>query len=211
MGTETVELEEKDAAGKGVGKKAVPANVFGIDREDGLFHQVVRWQRAKKRAGTHAVKTRSEVAGGGTKPWRQKGTGRARAGSNSSPVWIGGGVAHGPKPRSYEFKLNRKQRKKALCSALSQRREAGALIVVDDFGLSEIKTKAAHEVLSAIGVEKYSKAVVVTEDEKVSLSLRNIDGVSVLESEGLNVYDVLNSEYIVVVGKSLDSILERLG
>lgn len=209
---EAVELSVVDASGKSVGKKSVSSEFAAEKITISLLHQVVRWQRAKRRAGTHSVKTRAEVAGGGVKPWKQKGTGRARAGSNTSPLWVGGGVAHGPKPRSYEFRLNKKEKRAALSCAVSQRRLEGRLIVVDSFGLSGIKTKAAKAVLSAVGVKNGAKTLVVvpSDDMVLEKSLRNLANVKVIQAGGLNVYDVLHSEFLVFVGEAVTSVDERL-
>ena len=209
--TETIELNVVDAAGKKVGSKKVAAEVFAAEVNKNLLHQVVRWQRAKKRAGTHSVKTRSQVRGGGAKPWRQKGTGRARAGSSSSPIWVGGGVAHGPKVRSYEFSLNKKEKTKATCSALSARNADGKLLVLKSFDLEEIKTKAANQVLNAIGIESGKKAVVVLPEgeQTVEKSLRNLSGVKALVPGGVNVYDLINAEYVVILDEALEPVEQR--
>ena len=201
-----------DSKGKNIGTKEVPADIFATEGSVAhLLHQVVRWQRAKKRAGTHTVKTRSQVRGGGKKPWRQKGLGRARAGSSSSPLWVGGGVAHGPKQRSYEFSLNRKERRKALCGAITERAKNGSCFALKDFDLKEIKTKEAAVVLRNLGVSSKERAVVVAaEDEEfVAQSLRNIPGITALPVKGLNVYDILNAKYLVLTEKGLEGVSER--
>jgi len=209
-----IELAVKNASGEPVGTRVLQPKIFGSKVFPSLLHQVVRWQRAKRRAGTHSTLTRAEASGGGVKPWRQKGTGRARAGSNTSPLWVGGGIAHGPKPRNYEFRLNKEERKRALCGALTIRRGEGKLILLDDFKLSEIRTKAAVGILEALGIEKHKSALVVLPEQNFNISLmslRNIPRVKVLKAEGVNVYDVLNSKYVVVVGDALEKIEERLG
>ncbi|MCB0323496.1 MAG: 50S ribosomal protein L4 [Bdellovibrionales bacterium] len=208
----TAELKLFDSNGKEVGTKEVSADIFSCEVLPHLLHQVVRWQRAKRRAGTHTVLTRAEASGGGRKPWRQKGLGRARAGSNTSPIWVGGGVAHGPKQRDYSFSINRKERRRALCSAISQRAKEGNCFAVTDFGLGEVKTKAAHQVLQRLGIGAKDRAVVVAaeEDEHVTLSLRNIAGVTAMPAEGLNVYDVLNAKYLLLTEKGLAKVEERL-
>lgn len=200
------------SSGKEVGSRALPEKLFGGKPNRHLLHQVVRWQGAKARAGTHSVKTRAEMTGGGVKPWKQKGTGRARAGSNTSPLWVGGGVAHGPKPRSYSFRLNSRERRNALLSAVTVRSGEGRLIVVDDFDLKEPKTKQAAVVLARIGIPAGSKVLtVIPKGEAVlSKSLRNIKGVTVSSVEGLNVRDVLGSRFLVFVGSALESTVERL-
>jgi large subunit ribosomal protein L4 len=209
---ETVELTVVDAAGKNVGTKSVSA-AFSVDNAPAsLFHQVVRWQRAAKRAGTHATKTRSDVAGGGAKPWRQKGTGRARAGSNSSPIWVGGGTAHGPHPRKYDFRLNRKERRLALSGAISRRREEGKLIVVDSFNFNEIKAKKAREALNALGISEGVTALVVIAEsnEIIEKSMRNLAGIKVIRTDGLNLYDILNHKNLILVGEAVEKVDQRL-
>ena len=209
---ETVELTVLDAAGKNVGTKTV-SSAFGTEgTAPSLFHQVVRWQRASRRAGTHSTKTRSEVAGGGAKPWRQKGTGRARAGSNSSPIWVGGGVAHGPHPRKYGFRLNRKERRLALCGAVSRRREEGRLMVVDSFNLNEIKAKKAQEALNVLGLGKNTSTLVVIaeSDEIIEKSMRNLAGIKVIRTDGLNLYDILNHKNLILVGEAVEKVDQRL-
>lgn len=209
----TAEIKLFDASGKEVGTKSVPEEIFGLKEGVAhLLHQVVRWQRAKKRAGTHTTLTRSQVRGGGRKPFKQKGLGRARAGSNTSPLWVGGGVAHGPKQKSYEFSLNRKEKAKALRGAISQRVGEGTCVALTDFGLSEFKTKQAAAVLDNIGVAGRGGAVVVADEAEsfVSKSLKNIPGVKAIPAKGLNVYDVLNAKYLVMTEKGLDQVTERL-
>ena len=208
-----VELQVIDAKGSKVGTKTASEAVVASPTRKDLLHEVVRWQRAKKRAGSHTTLTRSEVRGGGAKPWRQKGTGRARAGSSSSPVWVGGGVAHGPKKRDYTFSVNKKTKKKALCSAISARVDEGKCLVIKDFGLSEIKTKEAAAVLAAIGIERGKRALVVlpADASVVSKSLRNLPRINVVSEGGINVYDILNAEYLVFAESSFDVVHERLG
>ncbi len=211
--SDSVELKIVDASGNAVKTKSVTGAFFADASKvpSSLYHQVVRWQRAKKRAGTHSTKTRSEVSGGGSKPWRQKGTGRARAGSNSSPVWIGGGIAHGPHPRKYDFRLNKKERRLALSGAISSRREEGQLIVVDSFDLEEIKTKKAKELLTNIGVNKKALVVIPERNEKIEKSFRNLSFVKVICSDGLNLYDILNHPFLVFIGEeAVEKVDQRL-
>jgi len=207
------ELPVFDSKGSSAGSCKVPSAVFG--QEDSFragLHQTVRWQRAKRRAGTHKVKTRSEVKATGKKPWRQKGLGRARAGSYASPIWVGGGVAHGPKVKSYEFRLNKKERRKALSSAISSRVSENKCFVVKDFGLERIRTKDAAWVLYAAGLEPGRKALVVIcdEDQYAEKSLRNVRGIKVIKPDGLNVYDILAGDFLILSGKALERIVERL-
>ncbi len=207
----TAELKLFDASGKEVGSKEVPAKVFAAKVVPSLLHQVVRWQRAKRRAGTHSTLTRAEMSGGGRKPWRQKGLGRARSGSNTSSIWVGGGVAFGPKPRDYEFALNKRERRQALCGAISARVKEGRCLGLSGFGLESVKTKAAAKVLSALGIKAGQKAAVVVgqDEEKEVLSMRNLKGITVLSPAGLNVYDILNAGYLVITEKGLEGINAR--
>jgi large subunit ribosomal protein L4 len=192
-----------------VGEINLPEEIYAVPVKRGLLHEVVRWQMARWRAGTACTKTRGEVRGGGRKPWRQKGTGRARQGSIRAPHWVGGGVVFGPKPRDYSFKLNKKQRRLALKMALSTRAKEGKLLVVEDFGLSGIKTKDFVAFLKQLGVED-ALVVVPERDEVVEKSARNIPTVKVLAVEGLNVYDVLDHEYLIIKREALPKIEERL-
>lgn len=203
-----LEAEVYGQEAKSAGKKELESSIFGVEPNLGLLHQVVRWQRAKKRAGTHKTQTRSEVTATGTKPWKQKGTGRARAGSYRSPVWIGGGVAHGPKPRSYEFKLNKKEKVLALKSALSARQAEGAISVVSDFGIQEPKTAIAKKYLENLGVTAKDKVLLVIEREDLNLlkSFRNIERINIVSIEGLNVYDILAANKLVIKESCLSQL-----
>ncbi|MBL7661938.1 50S ribosomal protein L4 [bacterium] len=196
-----------DAKGGKVGTKDLSADWFGQTVKGQLLHEVVRYQRAKQRAGTHSTLTRAEMSGGGRKPFKQKGTGSARAGSNTSPLWTGGGAAHGPKPRSYEFSLNKKEKKQALQSALSARQAEGCVIAVDSFATDNIKTKTAVDVLKKLGISPRSKTLVViaASETATQKSLRNIDGVKIVRPEGINVYDVLDAKQVLFVGKALEA------
>ncbi len=187
----------------------LPEEIYSVPVRIGLLHEVVRWQMARWRAGTACTKTRGEVRGGGRKPWRQKGTGRARQGSIRAPHWVGGGVVFGPKPRDYSFKLNKKQRRLALKMALSTRAQEGKLLVVEDFGLTRIKTKDFVAFLKGLGVED-ALVVVPERDEIVEKSARNLPTVKVLAVEGLNVYDILDHEYLIIKREALPKIEERL-
>jgi large subunit ribosomal protein L4 len=186
-------------------------NVFNADVKDHLVQQVVVWQLAKRRQGNASTKTRGEVSGGGKKPWRQKGTGRARSGSNRSPVWTGGGVVFGPHPRSYAFSLPKKVRKAALRSVLTSRRLAHRLTVVDAIEFDEPKTKTFVQICKNIGVEG-QKVLFVTpiKDEALVRSSRNVHRCLVLPCEGLNVYDMLRFERLVVLRSAVSKIHERL-
>jgi len=189
-----------------------------IDLHDGIFnvpvkphvlHEVVRMQLNSWRAGTAATKSRAEVRGGGRKPFRQKGTGRARAGSRTSPLWRGGGVIFGPKPRSYAYKVPKKLRRLALRMALSSKFRENTLKVVDQLKMDSIKTKRFVEIMNALGVKN---ALVVMDGKNVAveLSSRNVPSAKVLRCEGLNVYDILKFENLVLVEPSVKQIQERL-
>ena len=192
-----------------VGQIEVSDDIFARPVKEGVIHQVVVWQLAKRRAGTASTKTRGEVSGGGRKPWRQKGTGRARHGSIRSPIWVGGGVAHGPKPKDWSFSLPKGVRRAALKMALSAKLGGDKLLVIDDFALTEIKTKRFVEILHNLGI---NNALVVTPeaDEKLEKSARNLPTVKVLRTEGLNVYDIVRYEYLILHRDSIPKIEERL-
>ena len=181
--------------------------VFGVEVNEHLVHMAVVSQLANKRQGTQKAKTRSEVSGGGRKPWRQKGTGHARQGSTRSPQWTGGGVVFAPKPRDYSFKMNKKEKRAALCSALSSKVAESQIIVLDEFKLDEIKTKKFVEVMNNL---KASKALVVLEGENknVVLSGRNIPTVKVTATNEINTYDVLKYETLVVTKAAVEKLEE---
>ncbi len=189
----------KTAAGKAAGSVDLDSEIFGIEPNMAVMHQVVNAQLAARRAGTHSTKTRSEVRGGGAKPWRQKGTGRARAGSIRSPIWVGGGVAHGPKPRNYAERTNKKMINLALRSALSDRAADDKVVVVDSWGFDKPSTKAAKAALAALGVEGKALVVVGRNDDAdvILRSFRNLPDVHLLAADQLNCYDVLVSDYVV--------------
>ncbi len=192
-----------------VGEIELNDEVFDVPIKSHLLHEVVSMQLAKRRAGTASTKGRSEVRGGGRKPWRQKGTGRARAGTRSSPLWRGGGVTFGPKPREFTPKVNRKIRKQALKMALSVKFKENQMVVLDGFHLTEIKTKAVVELLDVFGVE--SVLVVIPErDEVLERSARNVPHTKVLRSEGLNVYDILRYRHLMLMKDAVPKIEEAL-
>ena len=192
-------VDVTSVAGKKAGSAELPDQIFGIEPNVSVMHQVVTAQLAARRAGTHSTKTRAERRGGGAKPWRQKGTGRARQGSIRSPQWRGGGIAHGPKPRDYSQKTPKKMIKLALASALSDRAADGKIVVVDSFGFDAPKTSDAAKAISDLGLSDEGRVLVVlTEDDaNVALSFRNIANVHVLPSGELNAYDVLVSDTVV--------------
>ena len=190
-------------AGKEVGSVDLDDAVFGIEPNVPVMHQVVTAQLAAKRAGTQSTKTRSEVRGGGAKPWKQKGTGRARAGSSRSPIWRGGGVALGPKPRKYDQKTPKKMVRLALRSALSDRAAEGKVLVVDSWGWDAPKTKDAKGALAALGTEGRVLVVLTDDDAVAARSFRNLPEVQVINSRELNAYDVLVNDYIVFTQDNL--------
>lgn len=193
----------KTQAGGDAGSAELLDDVFGIEPNIPVMHQVVTAQLAAKRSGTHSTKTRREVRGGGAKPWRQKGTGRARAGSSNSPIWRGGGIAHGPKPRDYSQKTPKKMVKLALRSALSDRASEGNVIVVDAWNFDTPKTKDAVAALDAIGAEGKVLLVLGDADEAAYKSFRNLPDVHCLHVGELNTYDVLDSDVVVFTEATL--------
>jgi large subunit ribosomal protein L4 len=193
-----------------VGQMDLNADVFGVPVKPHVLHEVVLYQLAKRRAGTAKTKGRSEVRGGGKKPWRQKGTGRARAGTSRSPIWRGGGTIHGPVPRSYAFQVPKKVRRLALKMALSQKLLDQEMTIVDSLGLERIKTKDFASILNRFELAK-TLVVLPASDEIVEKSARNIPKVKVLRSEGLNVYDLMNYHHLLLTREAIQSIEERLG
>ena len=208
-----MELQVIDIQGSEAGTLAI-GEVFEKSVRGDLVHQMVRSQLNAKRSGTHSCKTRSEVRGGGRKPFRQKGTGSARAGSSSSPLWVGGGVAHGPKNRSYDFNINKKEKRAALASAISVRVESGAIKIVKELSFTEIKTKLAKAALKRIGIEGSALVVLAEKDSELSSStvksLRNIEGIKIISSKGLNVYDILNHSTLLVSEEAWKEVEGRL-
>jgi large subunit ribosomal protein L4 len=182
--------------------------VFGGEVRDHLLYAAVRYQRAKARAGTHESKRRSDVRGGGKKPWRQKGTGRARQGSTRAPHWRGGGTVFGPLTRSHAFKLNKKVRALALMSALARRAKDQALIVLDAFAVDAPKTKKVAEFMQRF--ELVEMTLVAPRDEALEKSARNLQSVTLLPPEGLNVYDVLRRRHLVLTRAAVEAVTNRL-
>jgi len=201
MATVTVfDLEKKQ-----VGERELADEVFNTEVKRFLLHDMVRYQLAARRQGTAAVKSRGKVAGGGKKPFRQKGTGNARQGTIRAPHFVGGGVAFGPQPRSYAFKLNRKVKKSALCSALSARFQGEKLTILKDIELEAINTKAFAEILKRFELEG-TLIVIDQADPKVELSARNLKHVKVLRADGVNVYDVLKYPNLVLTDAAVTQI-----
>lgn len=194
--------------GKKVGDVELSAALFGAEVNKAVLHETVVNYLANQRQGTQSTKTRTEVAGGGAKPFRQKGTGRARQGSTRAPQWIKGGVALGPKPRDYSYTINKKVKKLAMVSALSAKAADECVMVIDNLTMDEIKTKTVAEMLKAMGVE--SKALIVTNEmeKNVYLSARNIEGVKASYVGMLNVYDVLNHDKFIVAKDAIAKLEE---
>ena len=193
--------------GKEGGTSDVNDAVFGVEVNEHLVHMAVVSQLANNRQGTQKAKTRSEVSGGGRKPWRQKGTGHARQGSTRAPQWTGGGVVFAPVPRDYSFKMNKKEKRAALQSALTSRVEENKFIVVDELNFDEIKTKKFQEVLNNLNV---NKALVVLEDgnTNVEISARNIAGVKTAKTNTINVYDILKYNTVIATKAAVATIEE---
>jgi large subunit ribosomal protein L4 len=196
-------------AGQKVKEIALDEAVFGCEVKPHLIHDVVLWQLANRRAATAKTKTRSEVSGGGVKPWKQKGTGRARAGTNRSPLWRHGGVIFGPNNRNYTIKLPKKVRKQALCSALSLKTSENLLKVVDTINLEEPKTRQFVKALGALGMEQ-TLVVVGNVNLNVALASRNHAKSKVLNVRGLNVYDILKYKGLIMDLEAIEFIEERL-
>src|SRR5699024_3570641 len=184
--------------------------VFGIEPNNHVIHQAVVMQRAAKRQGNHAVKNRSLVSGGGAKPWRQKGTGRARQGSIRSPQWAGGGGVFGPTPRSYSYKLPRTVRRLAILSALSQKVVDDKFVVVDGLRLDAPKTKHLKSILSNLNLDTKTLIVLENNNDNAYLSSRNIDNVKVIDENNINVLDVVNYDKVLITQAALSTVEEAL-
>jgi large subunit ribosomal protein L4 len=197
-----------DMAGKTVGEMELSESVFGAAANKSLLHEAVKVHLANRRQGTQSTLTRAEVRGGGKKPWRQKGTGRARQGSIRNPQWTGGGIALGPKPRDHGLGMNKKARKAAMRSALSAKASAGALYVIDNLELPEIKTKQVVAFLNAVAVDK--KTLLVTPEPRINVikSARNLPGVRTAVTGALNVYEILNADALILDSKAVAKIEE---
>lgn len=191
-----------------VGEIGLNEKVFDLEVKEYLLHDVVRMQRAAKRAGTACTKTRVEVRGGGAKPWRQKGTGRARAGSRRSPLWRGGGVTFGPKPRDFSFKLNKKVKKQALAMAMSARNQEGNLVILDEINMEAIKTKDFVGIMNTLEIDN-CLIVIDGNNDNLEKSSRNVNGFKVLPAEGVNVYDILLHKKLMLVQPVIESLEKR--
>ena len=206
---EAIQVPLRGIDGSDKGAVDLPG-IFAERARDHLLSEVVHSQQASRRAGTHATKTRGFVSGGGAKPWRQKGTGRARAGSSRSPLWEGGATLFGPQPRSYAYRLPAKARRVALCAALSDRQRGGTLTIVDEIRLAEPKTKQVVAMLGALGLQGTVLIVDAGINGDLERAARNLPRVKVLRTEGVNVYDVLRHEHLVVTRGAVDALNERL-
>jgi large subunit ribosomal protein L4 len=200
-----------NAQNERVGSLDLSDEVFGGRVKADLIHESVVRANAAARRGTHATKNRALVSGSGKKPWRQKGTGRARVGEIRNPLWRKGGTVFGPQPRSYEYQLPRKVEKGALRAALTQKLRDGAVIVVDALTVGEIKTKAAAEMLRRLGIDGKALLVDVKPEDKLSLSVRNIEGVRLLPSNRVSARDVMDTRRVVMTRAALEKLQEALG
>ena len=194
---------------KKVGEVELNDDLFGLEVKKHILHDVVKMQLANRRAGTASTKTRTEVRGGGAKPYRQKGTGRARAGTNRSPLWRGGGVIFGPKPRDYSYKLPKKVRKLGVRMALSTRFSEKNILVLDGFDLADIKTKQFVDVMKKLNTEN-GLIVIPEKNENLEKSSRNVHGYKVIQADGLNVYDILLHRRLVLLQPCLGQLEKRL-
>ncbi len=197
-----------DMTGKQTGSMELSESVFGIEPNTAVMHSMVVNYLANQRQGTQSALTRAEVRGGGKKPWRQKGTGRARQGSIRAPQWTHGGIVFAPKPRDYSYTIQKKVRRLGMKSALSSKVQSGEMLVLDSLQLDEIKTKAMAGVLNALDTGKKVLLVLPAKDDKVVLSARNIPGVKTALVNTLNVYDILNSDTFIVVKDAVQQIEE---
>ena len=200
-----------DSQGQIVRQAELPESVFGVEVRDHLLHEAVQYQLARRRQGTAHTKNRSAVRGGGRKPWRQKGTGRARAGSRSSPLWRGGGAVFGPMPRSYAYSMPKKKRRAALCGALSLKVQDNAFRVIERFDVTEPKTREVVRLIKNFTGESKVLLVVGESNQALHLSARNIQQVKVLPVVGLNVYDLMYYTTVICAEEALGKIAGRLG
>jgi large subunit ribosomal protein L4 len=200
-----------NAQNEKIGSVELRDELFGGRIKTDLIHESVVRANAAERRGTHATKTRAMVSGSGKKPWRQKGTGRARVGEIRNPLWRKGGTVFGPQPRSYEYSLPRKVEKGALRAALAQKLRDGNVVVVDALSVAEIKTKAAAEMLKRLGVGGKALLVDTQPDDKLTLSMRNIEGVRVLPSNRVSARDVMDTRHVVLTKAALERLQEALG
>jgi len=205
-----IDLSVQNIKGENIGEVSLRDNIFNTKVNKYLIQQVVKRYLANKRRGTASTKNRSEVRGGGAKPWKQKGTGRARAGTNRSPVWVGGGTVFGPSPRDYSFSLPKKMKVAALKSALSDKLKNKEIIIIDELLLKENKTSKMVEILKNLQASKKPLIITEKEDTMIVLSVRNIKGAMVLPVSKINTYDLINQEKIIITKKALQKIEEVL-
>ncbi len=205
-----IDLLVHNIKGENIGEVSLRDNIFNTKVNKYLVHQAVKRYLANRRRGTASTKNRSEVRGGGAKPWKQKGTGRARAGTNSSPIWVGGGIVFGPAPRDYSFSLPKKMKVAALKSALSDKLANKEIIIIDKLSLEENKTSKMVEILK--NLQAFKKPLIITEKEDsiIALSVRNIKGAQVLPVSKINTYDLISHEKIIITKKALKRIEEVL-
>ena len=205
-----IDLSVHNIKGENIGEVSLRDDIFNTKVNKYLVHQAVKRYLANRRRGTASTKNRSEVRGGGAKPWKQKGTGRARAGTNSSPIWVGGGIVFGPAPRDYSFSLPKKMKVAALKSALSDKLENKEIIIIDKLSLEENKTSKMVEILK--NLQAFKKPLIITEKEDsiIALSVRNIKGAQVLPVSKINTYDLVNHEKLIITKKALKRIEEVL-
>jgi large subunit ribosomal protein L4 len=206
-----MQIDVVNAQNEKIGSLDLRDEVFGGRVKTDLIHESVVHANAAARRGTHATKTRGLVSGTGKKPWRQKGTGRARVGEIRNPLWRKGGTVFGPQPRSYEYQLPKKVEKGALRAALSQKLRDGQVVVVDALSVGEIKTKPAAELLKRLGIDGKALLVDVKPEEKMTLSVRNIDGVRMLASNRISARDVMDTRRVVLTRAALEKLQEALG
>lgn len=208
---ESIRYKVLNIGGDEVGEMELDPEVFNAKECRSLVHQTVRWQRACRRAGSHSVLSRGNMKGGGKKPWRQKGTGRARAGTRNSPVWVGGAVAHGPQPRDYSFRLSARSRRQALASVLSSKVKANELIILDELPIKEGKTREIVSILDKLGVKDTSSLLVTpTKDEMLRRSSGNLKRSLALPVIGANVYDLLRHRYLLCTKESVSALVQRV-
>jgi len=205
-----VELSLHNVEGKEIGEISLRDNIFNAKINKYLVHQIVKRYLAGKRRGTASTKNRSEVRGGGAKPWRQKGTGRARAGTNRSPIWVGGGIVFGPAPRDYSFSLPKKMKVAAIKSVLSDKLENKEIIIIDKLSLEKNKTNKMLEILKNLQAFKKPLIIIEKEDSGIVLAVRNIKGAKILPVSKINAYDLVNQEKIIITKKALQQIEEVL-
>ena len=201
--------EVKNTKNEKIGEIELPATIFGVEVNPHILHDIVKMQLANRRMGTACTKTRAEVSGSNAKPWRQKGTGRARSGQRRSPLWRGGGTVFGPKPRDYGYRLPRKVRQLGLCMALSSRFAENNLLVVDDFRMERIKTKDFVGVMKNFNLDS-ALIVTDTDNENLQKSSSNVHGYKVMPTGGLNVYDILLHKKIILTKASIGQLEARL-